>query len=119
MKSLGRLPGFDSAAGLGVSVDGFDRRVERSAECRRAVHVDGRAGMVALKALPGGNGVGSASGVSADGTVVAGWTLGPDQEPNRRLERERRPNRNRTRCDRQLRGRDESDARSRRRQQFR
>ena len=80
MKSLGRLPGFDSAAGLGVSVDGFAIVGSSGPPNAGAPFMwTARAGMVALKALPGGNGVGSASGVSADGTVIAGWTLGPDQ----------------------------------------
>ena len=80
MKSLGRLPGFDSAAGLGVSVDGLVIVGSSGPPNAGEPFVwTAQAGMVALKALPGGSDVGSASGVSADGTVVAGWTLGPDQ----------------------------------------
>jgi uncharacterized membrane protein len=79
MKSLGRLPGFDSAAGLGVSVDGF-AIVGSSGPPNAGARSCGRPGRHGrVEALPGGNGVGSASGVSADGTVIAGWTLGPDQ----------------------------------------
>jgi uncharacterized membrane protein len=80
MTSLGALPGFVSAAGLGVSVDGLAIVGSSGPQNAGEPFVwTARTGMVALNGLSGGNGVGSASAVSADGTMIAGWTLGADQ----------------------------------------
>ena len=77
MQSIGRLADDEQASGLGVTVDGtVIVGLSGPPNTGEPFIWSARSGMVALKPLPGGPRTGSASGVSSDGTLVAGWTVG-------------------------------------------
>lgn len=80
MASLGDLPGKTSSTALAISADGrtvtgFSGPVNAGAPFLWTAG----SGLIGLNPLPDSERVGSATGVSANGDRIVGWTLGPNR----------------------------------------